>query len=206
MAFVVLEEADSQPRPLPADVAAELRRDAEKWLTGAMLPTAWFQVHELPRSPNGKLDRPTLTGWATQAVPAVPATVTGSSAQAVAEVWERVLGTPVTDTGATFFSLGGTSSGVLRALAQLQPRYPRLHAADLFRHTTLRTLAAHLDTLDGAAERTDPQAGGDRARTVPAPSAAGKHSADNLEESNAAVPDVPALCRSGSRPVPALAR
>ncbi|MGW4225850.1 non-ribosomal peptide synthetase [Streptomyces bauhiniae] len=156
VAFLVREddpEAGPLPRPLPAAVAAELRRGTADWLTGAMLPTAWLGVADLPRSPNGKLDRRVLADWAAtsaEAARSAPVSLPGTAAGAVVEVWERVLGEPVTDVGATFFELGGTSSGILRVLTLLRARHPRLHAADLFRHTTVRTLAAFLDTLDDA--------------------------------------------------------
>ncbi|WP_406839794.1 amino acid adenylation domain-containing protein [Streptomyces sp. AHU1] len=173
VAFLVREDdpaAGLRPRPLPAAVAAELRRGTADWLTGAMLPTAWLGVADLPRSPNGKLDRRVLADWAAasaeaaqSAVPSLP----GTSAGAVVEVWERVLGEPVTDTGATFFELGGTSSGILRVLTLLRARHPRLHAADLFRHTTARGLAGFLDTLDDAAPDDAPAPVG--AVRIPAP-------------------------------------
>ncbi|MBX7550191.1 amino acid adenylation domain-containing protein [Streptomyces sp. NPDC004232] len=175
VAFVVPDGAEDVesglvPRALPAEAVSGLRRETARWLTGAMLPTAWFAVAELPRSPNGKLDRQTLAGWAADSAPAPhpAAPVTGSAAQAVTEVWERILGAPVTDAGATFFALGGTSSGVLRALAQLRPRYPRLHVADLFRHTTVRGLADFLDHLDAPAEAppADTGRGARRARAL----------------------------------------
>ncbi|MER5796553.1 amino acid adenylation domain-containing protein [Streptomyces sp. NPDC001980] len=175
VAFVVLKAAEGAggpvgPRALPAETAAGLRRDTARWLTGAMLPTAWFAVPELPRSPNGKLDRQALTGWAADLAPAPhpAAPATGSSAQAVTEVWERILGAPVTDAAATFFALGGTSSGILRILAQLRPRYPKLHVADLFRHTTVRGLADFLDRLDTLAEvpSADTGRGARRARAL----------------------------------------
>jgi amino acid adenylation domain-containing protein len=156
MAFLVREDdpgAGPRPRPLPAAVAAELRRAAADWLTGAMLPTAWHGVRDLPRSPNGKLDRRVLAGWAAasaEAADSIAPALPGTAAAAVLTVWEQVLGEPVTDTGATFFDLGGTSSGILRVLTLLRSRHPSLHAADLFRHTTVRGLAGFLDGLDDA--------------------------------------------------------
>ncbi|WP_327432556.1 non-ribosomal peptide synthetase [Streptomyces sp. NBC_01236] len=143
--------AGALPVPLSAATAAGLRRHAAGWLTGAMLPTVWQTVAVLPKSPNGKLDRLTLADWAARSAPAAPRTGTeelsGSATSVVLEVWEQVLGERVTDPGATFFHLGGTSAGIIRVLALLQPRYPDLRAAGLFRHTTARALAAHLTDL-----------------------------------------------------------
>ncbi|MFC6091736.1 amino acid adenylation domain-containing protein [Saccharothrix lopnurensis] len=156
IAFLVREDdpgAGPLPRPLPAAVAAELRRGTVDWLTGAMLPTEWHGVADLPRSPNGKLDRRVLAGWAAaraEVVESAASALPGTAAAAVLQVWDRVLGEPVTDTGATFFELGGTSSGMLQVLALLRSRYPSLHAADLFRYTRVRALAGFLDGLDDA--------------------------------------------------------
>ncbi|MEV7199198.1 non-ribosomal peptide synthetase [Streptomyces griseoluteus] len=175
VAFLVREddpEAGPLPRPLPAAVATELRRGTADWLTGAMLPTVWLGVAGLPRSPNGKLDRRVLAEWAAdgaEAARSAPVSLPGTAAGAVVEVWERVLGEPVTDVGATFFDLGGTSSGVLRVLTMLRARHPRLHAADLFRHTTVRALAAFLETLEG----TGPEDVLVTAGAGPSPAAAG---------------------------------
>ncbi|RDG36804.1 non-ribosomal peptide synthetase, partial [Streptomyces corynorhini] len=161
IAFLVREDdpgAGALPRPLPVAVAAELRRGTADWLTGAMLPTAWHGVADLPRSPNGKLDRRVLADWAaarTEAADSAPSALPGTAAAAVLEVWERILGEPVTDTAATFFALGGTSSGILRVLTLLRSRHPSLHAADLFRHTTARALTGFLEGLDP--QGPDPQ-------------------------------------------------
>ncbi|GAA2265668.1 hypothetical protein GCM10010232_67370 [Streptomyces amakusaensis] len=163
IAFLVLDE-DHGAGPLPAAVAAELRRGAADWLTGAMLPTAWHGVADLPRSPNGKLDRRVLAGWAAAsagAVDSAPSALPGTTAAAVLAVWERILGEPVADTGATFFELGGSSSGILRMLTLLRSRHPSLHAADLFRHTTVRGLTGFLESLDlaGPLAGTEPEPG-----------------------------------------------
>ncbi len=162
VAFLVREDdpgAAPDPHPLASAAAAELRAATAHWLTGAMLPTAWHSVSDLPRSPNGKLDRQVLARWvaeSTAAAEAAAPVLSGTAAGAIREVWEQVLGGPVTDARATFFELGGTSSGILRVLALLRSRHPALHAADLFRHTTLRGLAGFLEELEAPGHRAGP--------------------------------------------------
>ncbi|MBW8797137.1 MAG: amino acid adenylation domain-containing protein [Streptomyces sp.] len=163
--------ADGPPGPAAPDPLRELRAHAEAWLPAAAVPGAWLRVPALPQLPNGKLDRDTLARWAADRRPAAPAgqpPADGATAARLCQVWETVLGRPVQDHDATFFELGGTSHGVLRVLAALRTAHPRLTAAELFRHTTVRALAAH---LDGAAAADGPAAQGaargrDRSRAL----------------------------------------
>ncbi|KMS88014.1 hypothetical protein ACZ91_28265 [Streptomyces regensis] len=163
--------ADGPPGPAAPDPLRELRAHAEAWLPAAAVPGAWLRVPALPQLPNGKLDRDTLARWAADRRPAAPAgppPADGSTAARLCQVWETVLGRPVQDHDATFFELGGTSHGVLRVLAALRTAHPRLTAAELFRHTTVRALAAY---LDGAAAADGPAARGaargrDRSRAL----------------------------------------
>ncbi|TWV49633.1 amino acid adenylation domain-containing protein [Streptomyces misionensis] len=163
--------ADGPTGPVADGPLRELRAHAEAWLPPAAVPGAWLRVTALPQLPNGKLDRDTLARWAADRRPAAPAgppPADGSTAARLCRVWETVLGRPVADHDATFFELGGTSHGVLRVLAALRADHPRLTAAELFRHTTVRALAAH---LDGAAAADGPAARGaargrDRSRAL----------------------------------------
>ncbi|MER7989814.1 amino acid adenylation domain-containing protein [Streptomyces noursei] len=163
-AFVVLASPGTRtgelPEPADAAFAAELRAHAARWLTEAMAPTTWLLVPALPQLPNGKLDRAEVAAWSTartaeftERAPAnATATPAADSPEAVVlDVWSQVLGTQVTDLDATFFELGGNSLGLLRVLASLRSRHPALPAADLFQHTTVRGLAAHLTALAGDA-------------------------------------------------------
>ena len=42
--------------------SAALRRRLNEWLPGYMLPSVFMPMNELPRSPNGKIDRGALPG------------------------------------------------------------------------------------------------------------------------------------------------
>ncbi|MEU7576195.1 amino acid adenylation domain-containing protein [Streptomyces sp. NPDC041068] len=187
---------DGPPRPVAADRLPALRGHAESWLPQAMVPSVWCRVAALPQLPNGKLDRGTLARWAAAPQPtgaaratAVRATAAqttaarqpeapvGSAHQQVRLVWERVLGRPVapTDHDTTFFDLGGTSAGVLRVLAALRPDHPGLTIGDLFRHTTLRSLAEHM-ARPGKAPVPEPRTTKDTTSAIPSGATTGEPS------------------------------
>jgi hypothetical protein len=64
----------------------------------------------------------------------------------VAEVWRSVLSLPEVGRGQNFFDLGGTSLLLYRVFARLRELRADLRVVDLFRHTTVESLAAHLAT------------------------------------------------------------
>ncbi|GAB7035675.1 amino acid adenylation domain-containing protein [Streptomyces sp. NPDC021749] len=160
---------DGRPRPAPAGLADELRRHAAVSLVPAMVPAAWLLVEGLPQLPNGKLDRAAVADWAAAAPTTAPAPevaepsagpVSGQATEVVRRAWEHVLGTPVRGLDTHFFDLGGTSGQIVRVLALLQRPYPNLTTADLFRYTTVRAIARHVDAAGdnggGAPERSRP--------------------------------------------------
>ncbi|MGW7364395.1 non-ribosomal peptide synthetase [Streptomyces sp. NPDC054841] len=160
-------DTTSSATTAPDALANDLREFASAWLTGAMLPTMWLLAHHLPQLPNGKRDRSTVATWAaTNTVGPAPgrAAPPGRAQNLVRRSWERVLAAPVTDLDAGFFELGGTSAGLVRLLALLRDTYPALGVADLFRHTTVRALASHLDGAHAAAPRTLSAPGPDTSR------------------------------------------
>ncbi|MEE4418126.1 non-ribosomal peptide synthetase [Streptomyces bugieae] len=157
---------DGRPRPAPAALADELRRHAAVSLVPAMVPAAWLLVEALPQLPNGKLDRAAVADWAPTAAPAPvmdepsAGPHSGHATEVVRRAWEHVLGAPVRGLDTHFFDLGGTSGQIVRVLALLQRPYPKLTTADLFRYTTVRAIARHVDAAgdDGgeAPERSRP--------------------------------------------------
>ncbi|MFD8542377.1 amino acid adenylation domain-containing protein [Streptomyces sp. NPDC059649] len=158
---------DGHPRPAPAELVDELRRHAAVSLVPAMVPAAWLLVEALPQLPNGKLDRAAVADWAAGAPTAAPAPeepstgpLPGQATEVVRSAWEHVLGAPVRGLDTHFFDLGGTSGQIVRVLALLQRPYPNLTTADLFRYTTVRAIARHVDAAGGegggAPERSRP--------------------------------------------------
>ncbi|MGV9598908.1 amino acid adenylation domain-containing protein [Streptosporangium sandarakinum] len=84
----------------------------------------------------------------------------GPTERAVAEVWRAVLGVPRVRATDNFFEIGGHSLAIAAVQARLAGVLGReIPVVDLFRHPTVRALAAHLDGggdrpgLDRAARR-----------------------------------------------------
>ncbi|MFE6337366.1 amino acid adenylation domain-containing protein [Streptomyces sp. NPDC057798] len=143
--------ADDMLEAGPDGMAADpgsLRQSLRRTLPDSMLPSAYVVLEALPTGPNGKLDRRAL-----------PAPVRGAGAgggapatdaeRAVAEVWARILDVPLPERDDDFFALGGHSLLAIRIIAALRRTLPEAAGVtlmDLFRHPTVRGLAAHLTT------------------------------------------------------------
>ncbi|MET7395817.1 amino acid adenylation domain-containing protein [Dactylosporangium sp. NPDC005572] len=136
LAAYVLPE---RPTADPADLLAF----AARHLPPAVVPAHLILLDELPRLPNGKVDRGALP--APTAAPPAPVALqapVGAVEEAVAEVWQDVLGDAVgRDTD--FFQAGGHSLLMLRVVAQLQRRHDlTVTFRDLLAGRTVRGVAA----------------------------------------------------------------
>ncbi len=148
-AFVVLSDRS-------ADADAAMRRAVRETLAPAMAPSTIMVLDRLPLTPNGKVDRVALSRL-TASPPAMPARTaagpTDATERLLVEVWETVLGTPVSDLDRNFFDLGGTSLELVRVQAELTRRLGApVDTLALFEFPTIRTLARR---LRGEASRPD---------------------------------------------------
>ncbi|WP_344646365.1 non-ribosomal peptide synthetase/type I polyketide synthase [Streptomyces durmitorensis] len=161
----------------------DLRTHLAGRLPAYMVPSRLVRMAELPHTPNEKTDRNALKALAPPApdslagatgdgaAHAAPALDAADPAQAVEDVvaraWQAVLGLARVDRDTGFFELGGTSMSALSAhqaiCAELGREFP---LATVFRHPTVRRLAAHLSgtvTPTGPATRSARPASGDPA-------------------------------------------
>jgi amino acid adenylation domain-containing protein len=145
----------------PGTDAAALRAHLEVRLPSYMVPSAYVIADRLPHTPSGKIDRRALPAPAAERPALATALARPSTAieAEVAALWCEILGLPEVGIDDNFFDLGGHSLLITRAHAALAVRYPgRVALTDLFQHTTIRALAAHLARDPHAAPDRDPGA------------------------------------------------
>lgn len=164
------DDGPSEPRPVHRDLAEDLRTHCAATLPPAVVPRHYLTVRELPRTSNGKLDRIAGHRWAERLPtrrPASPAARSGGPVlRRIRAVWAELLGADTSD-DVTFFELGGSSADLIALRHVLLADYPDLSIADLFRHSTVSSLAAFLEGASPkvATAPTD-AARGDRQRSA----------------------------------------
>ncbi|MFE9632391.1 amino acid adenylation domain-containing protein [Streptomyces sp. NPDC006463] len=138
---------------LPAD--AKIRQEVRGRLPAYMVPSRVVRTDALPLTVNGKVDDAALPWPQLRDEPTAPPT--GEAAETTAEVvravWSRILRTTDFGPDDNFFDIGGTSMHVVETHQQLQEELslPGLEMIQLFTHTTVRRLAAHIESIRGTA-------------------------------------------------------
>jgi len=138
----------------------ELRDHLRAKLPQFMVPSHFVEVREFPLTPNMKIDRKALPPPG--AAPVRGASVAhaasgrpGDLERKLVSIWQEVLGVPRVDVHDDFFDLGGHSLLTVQLHRRISPLVDRPVAiADLFRYSTVATLAAFLltDENEGARE------------------------------------------------------
>lgn len=129
----------SQPRP---DLA-ELKGFLADRLPNYMIPGSFVWMPELPRLPNGKLDRArVLEATGDHAPPEQPYEQPRPRAEAtLAEVWAATLRLPRVGRLDNFFALGGDSIASIQVVARAREAGLEITVEQIFRHPTLAELA-----------------------------------------------------------------
>jgi natural product biosynthesis luciferase-like monooxygenase protein len=149
------------PAPKPDDLRAHLRA----LLPEFMVPSHFVAMADLPRTPNLKVDR--------KALPAPDAATAGgrrpvaaaqdATEDAILAIWQQALGTEAVGVEDNFFDSGGHSILAVRVHREIVQRLGvELQVTDLFRFTTVRALARHLQA--GKAAPTAAQQAMERAK------------------------------------------
>jgi amino acid adenylation domain-containing protein len=157
VAYVVPDGAAPAPE--------ELRRWLARRLPEHMLPSAWSVLDALPLGPSGKTDRRALPAPdapkrdASRMVP--PRT---PAEERIAAIWREALGLEQVGVEDNFFEIGGHSLLLAKVHARLSTAFPReATMLDLFRHPTIRSVAAFLAETETAAAPEPASRGLDRA-------------------------------------------
>ncbi|MFF8549549.1 amino acid adenylation domain-containing protein [Streptomyces albidoflavus] len=144
-AFVVLDGQQN------SDWSTVLRARAARILPDYMVPASFTAVHKLPLTTNGKLDAKKLMEMATSTSSPIATSeilcesVGGDMCATLMEIWEDVLGIPVSPES-NFFHLGGNSLSAIRVRSAMRARaLPELSLRQLYLTPTARELAGVLE-------------------------------------------------------------
>ncbi|MEV0841761.1 amino acid adenylation domain-containing protein [Actinocatenispora sera] len=134
---------------------AQLRTALGTMLPDYMVPATLVPVPALPVTANGKLDRAALPAPAAPSPGAASGPPATDTERAVHDVWAAVLGVETIGVEDDFFDVGGHSLLATQVVARLRtalPDRPRVGVLDVFKHKTIRALAA---LLDGDTDRSN---------------------------------------------------
>ncbi|MEP7013165.1 MAG: non-ribosomal peptide synthase/polyketide synthase, partial [Acidobacteriota bacterium] len=137
------------PGVAPADPTAALRARLSVRLPEYMVPADFVVLAELPRTPNGKLDRralPAPTEVESASGVAGTAAALSPTAELMVGIWSELLGVTAIAPGDDFFALGGHSLLAARLLARVRDVFEvELPLAAVFAAPTLTGMAAAID-------------------------------------------------------------
>lgn len=128
---------------------ASLRAQLAATLPDYMVPSQFVQLAALPLNGNGKVDRNALVLPGQGALADnVPTTRTGSVESEIEAIWAELLHLPRVSIDRPFFEVGGSSLLLGQVLNAIEARLGvKLEIMDLIKHSTIRSLAQHVDGL-----------------------------------------------------------
>ncbi|MEM7583893.1 MAG: amino acid adenylation domain-containing protein [Acidobacteriota bacterium] len=132
----------------PAPSAEELRIFLGELLPEYMVPAAFVFLDELPRTPNGKVDRKGLPApeMAAQEGELIPPN--GPTEELLVGIWEELLGLERISAAANFFELGGHSLLATQVISRVREAFGvGLVLRQLFETPTVRQLAKSVESL-----------------------------------------------------------
>lgn len=133
-----------EPAELPS--TGEMRRQLQDRLPHFAVPATITVLERMPTTPNGKLDRAALPPPSPGREGQERAEPEGPTQLMLAGIWQRVLSVEHVGPDAGFFELGGDSFSALRLVRAVESACgTRLALLDLYRNSTVRSLAELLD-------------------------------------------------------------
>jgi acyl-coenzyme A synthetase/AMP-(fatty) acid ligase len=139
-----------------AVAAGELNGYLAATLPPWMLPSAYVSVSTFPLTTNGKLDVAALPAPVFGSTTRGKDTATSEAEQKVSGAWKEVLQADFVRLDDNFFDIGGTSLLLVSVHHKLQTLFnKKISIAELFAHTTVRSLAERLSGSDAASASND---------------------------------------------------
>ncbi len=129
----------------PREIGGEdLKEHLASNLPGFMVPSFYTRVEAMPLTPNGKIDRKALWEQGLHISQHMGTKKPENEVeQKLVELWQKVLGIPVTAIDHNFFEVGGNSILIMQLHAAIEKNYPgRLAVTDLFSYPTVEKQAA----------------------------------------------------------------
>jgi acyl-coenzyme A synthetase/AMP-(fatty) acid ligase/acyl carrier protein len=127
---------------------AELKKLLARSLELNMIPAEFVFVHELPKTPSGKIDRSQLENWASQPAPA--STLVEPSTRIEKElidIWKTVLAAETLSVEDNFFAIGGHSLAAMQVLAHVASGFQvSLSVIDFFHAPTIKAMAEQIES------------------------------------------------------------
>ncbi|WP_445013544.1 amino acid adenylation domain-containing protein [Paenibacillus oleatilyticus] len=160
-AVVIAREDEAGQKQLCAYVVSdrelatgELRKALSQTLPEYMIPSYFVQLPQLPLTPNGKVDRKALPA-PMESMAAGTDYVAPRTAveQALASVWQAVLGIGKVGVNDRFFALGGDSIKAIQVSAKLHQAGYRVEMRHLFAHPSIAELSAHVKPITRMADQ-----------------------------------------------------
>ncbi|HEV7516262.1 MAG TPA: amino acid adenylation domain-containing protein, partial [Thermoanaerobaculia bacterium] len=144
----------------PEVAAPDLRDFVRRYLPEPMVPAFFLTVADLPRLPNGKVDRRRLPLAAASPAAHVTAEVPHQLVeQTLARIWGEVLRIEQVGRNDDFFDLGGDSILSIQVVSRAAQQGLLLTPRQIFEHPTVAGLAAVAQALPGVALAAEPEAG-----------------------------------------------
>ncbi len=146
----------SKQEPLPT--GDELRNYLRQRLPEYMVPAAFVVLTELPLLSNGKLNRRALPNPEEFFAQSEEVYIAPESdlEQTIAAIWQQAFDVERVSIHSNFFDLGGNSLMLARVHTKLRAALQRdIKIVELFKHSTIHSLAKHLSETDSASILTD---------------------------------------------------
>ena len=138
---------------IDAGYDAEIAKGLLRQRMPAALVPRLAVVDELPTRTSGKIDRDALP-WPLARRGEPSAALSGTAAW-IAEIWGEVLGAEATSGKDDFFDFGGGSLTAAQVVSRLREKHAALTVGDVYAHSTLAGLAAHLDGMGASTVASD---------------------------------------------------
>ncbi|MEJ2075381.1 MAG: amino acid adenylation domain-containing protein [Reinekea sp.] len=127
----------------------ELKAQLQQRLPEHIVPAAYIELAQIPLMPNGKVDRRALPAPDDSAFARTEYQAPqGELEQALASIWQDLLGIERVGRHDHFFELGGHSLLAVRLIAALQAQGLNVPARTVFEHTSLADFAATIERFE----------------------------------------------------------